>query len=642
MKKLALPAIALLAAACGDVERSELVPTDGVSVEQRQAFQALEATSGKEWRWVQDEVRRSPLHLSAPRTGVAELARGADPVKTTLGVLDQHRALFKLRNPGVELAVKKTETDELGITHARFQQLTHGIRVVGAEVLAHYDAVGHLSSVDTNYVPDLESVDVNPAFDATAARAKVVAEITAATGAAEAVLEADEGELVVKGGQLAYVFTVSALEASPPAIWVSTLDAKTGALVRRIDRLQTIKASGTGVLGNEETFEVAAAGQNFVMTDGSQGSDVKTYTARQTQTTPGTQVQSNSTTTWDRNVPGAGAAVDAHVNAATVLKYFKTVHQRNAVDGAGGALVSTVHFSRDYENAAWTGTGMIYGDGATIFRALSAAVDVVGHEFAHGVTQATSQLDYESQAGALNEAISDMFGAFIEHAVKPDTAKNWQIGEAIVKSGKPLRDMSNPTGVDDAQPAHMTEYVQTQQDNGGVHINSGIINNAGWLMTVGGTNPTSKVKVAYGLGWEKSEKLWYRANTKNFLQTTNFAQAAQALVQAAKDLSFTTNEQNIVECAFKATGIVAGACATLTDPTQPQTAAPTADAVKSADEAGDDSGVSQGDTTAPAAPTRRRAIVSSAQGCNGGGHGGGIGALPLALLVLTLRRRRAS
>ena len=388
--------------------------------------------------------------------------------------------------------------------------------------------------------------------------------------------------------------------------------------MKRVDDLQAVQGSGTSVLGKTVTFDVTASGTGFVMTDSSAGADVKTYTAKQKQTTPGTQLASQSATSWDTGVTGAGAAVDAHVNAGIVLKYYKTVHQRDAVDGAGGALLSTVHFSQAYENAAWDGTGMIYGDGAAVFKPLSAAIDVVGHEFTHGVTQATSALAYEDQAGALNEAISDMFGCFIEHSATPDATKNWQVGELIVKAGTPLRDMTNPGNGYDPQPAHMSQFLSTQQDSGGVHTNSGIVNNAGWLMTMGGTNPVSKVNVAFGLGWAKSEQLWYRANTKYFQSTTNFAQAAQGLLQSAKDLAFTTNEQNIVDCAFKAVGVSPGTCATITDPTLPTVAATTsstASANGAAATTGDDPG-----SDAPAtAPVRKRAVVTNS-GCNAGGH----------------------
>src|SRR5690606_3883385 len=101
------------------------------------------------------------------------------------------------------------------------------------------------------------------------------------------------------------------------------------------------------------------------------------------------------------DVPGAGAAVDAHYHAAVVLAYYKERHGRNSIDGQGGPLISTAHFGTAFDNAAWDGTGMIYGDGGQLFLPLSVGLDVVGHEFTHGVTERTSGLVYMNQSGAL-------------------------------------------------------------------------------------------------------------------------------------------------------------------------------------------------------------------------------------------------
>jgi thermolysin len=293
---------------------------------------------------------------------------------------------------------------------------------------------------------------------------------------------------------------------------------------------------------------------------------------------------------------------------------------------------------------------MIYGDGGQIFRALSVSLDVVGHEFTHGVTEKTSNLVYQNQSGALNEAVSDIFGAFIEHAVKPDAVKNWAIGEQVLKSGGSLRDMKNPGGVADPQPAHMTKFVNTQQDNGGVHINSGIINNAAFLMTVGGINPVSKVEVTFGIGWEKSEKLWYRANTRYFLQTTNFGGAAQGVLQAAKDIGLTENETNIVDCAFKATGVAQGTCATLVDPQSgvpgvPGTGDPADDGTGTGADDGTDDGADEDGTDPDAKPKtkRRRVLTQTSSGCNATSGNADLGsglAMLAVVLGLTAKRRK--
>jgi len=578
MRKLAFLALSLVAVGCStEIQGTEASPPeatgDGVTVAQTQAFKALRSDTHRAWTWVQHADLKTPMHLEAPRgTGKPILVKGGDAVKTTVSFVDQYKALFKMRDAASELRVERTETDELSMTHARFQQVVRGVPVVGAELAAHYDAAGRLASIDANYVADLDALDLEPALTVDRGAEIAKADVAQRTPGIDVdQLPASDGKLVVfaldgRAPKLAYEYSVRAVFGHEPAIWVTTVDAKTGEIIDRYNNLQTIEATGMGVLGVAKKFQVSQSGASYAMLDATRGAQIRTYTAANQETIPGTTVTSNSLTTWDRTAAGAGAAVDAHFNATAVYDYYKTVHARNAIDGTGGALVSTAHFGQQFDNAFWDPqlNQMAYGDGGQYFRPLSAGLDVVAHEFTHGVTSATSNLRYQNQPGAMNEAVSDIFGAFIEHSVKADPAKNWQMGEDIARQAGLLRDLRNPAV--GQQPAHMSRYVNTQQDDGGVHINSGIPNNAAYLMTVGGSNPVSKVEVKYGIGWEKAEKLWYRANTKYFLTSTNFAQAATGVMSAAKDIGLTPNEQNIVECAWKATGVMQGACATMTDP----------------------------------------------------------------------------
>ncbi len=581
MRKLAFLALAIAAVGCSTGAADPSASTEvaapavgdpGVTPAQVRAFDKLQIDSGQTWTWMQHETHGTPAHLEGSRTGKALLLSGKSAQETTIAFLDRYRDLFKMSDAATELALSRSEVDELSMTHVRFQQVTHGIPVVGAELSAHYDAQGHLTSIDANYISGIQGVDLEPKISAQVARDIAVGEVIASTkNVDESKLTTSDGKLVVlargaRPAALAYQHTVRAVFGDEPAIWVLTIDAKTGEILHRYNNLQTIQASGAGVLGDPKTFQVAQSGAGYTMTDTSRGVSISTYNANGSQVGPNqgaNAVTSTSLTSWDRGV-GPGAAVDAHVYAGAVFDYYKKVHARNAIDNAGGAMLSTVHFGQAYDNAFWDGTGMSYGDGGQLFKPLSAGLDVVAHEFTHGVTERTSNLNYEGQSGALNESVSDIFGVFIEHSLKPDPTKNWTMGENIALGTVGIRDFKTPSNGD--QPGNMSVFVNTQQDNGGVHINSGIPNNAAYLMTMGGTNPVSKINVKFGIGWEKSEQLWYRANTKYFMSTTNFAQAAQGVMQAAKDIALTDNELNIVDCAWKATGVVQGTCSAITDP----------------------------------------------------------------------------
>lgn len=676
MRKLGFFALAIVAIGCstemGEQEDNSSPENLGATKAQSAALTKLQVESKREWTLVQHAKLGTPMHLEAARgKGKATLLKGADVAQATISFLDEYKALYKMRDPSTELRLAKSEVDELKMTHARFQQMTHGVPVVGAELLAHYDAAGRITSIDANYIADLDGVDVQPTIDAKVSEETAKADIVANTKNLDAaLLTATEPKLIVfalgggpassRGGdsrpaRLAYEHRVRAVFGDEPAIWVTTVDAKTGAILDRFNNLMTIEGTGTNVLGATKTFQVTQSGGGYVMTDATRGGGIRTYTAGNQQTAPGSNVSSTTLTQWDRTAAGAGAAVDAHVNAAAVYDYYKTKHARNAIDGAGGALVSTAHFGNQFDNAFWDPdlNQMAYGDGGQLFRPLSAGLDVVAHEFTHGVTTATSNLRYQNQSGALNESVSDIFGAFIEHAVKADAVKNWTMGEDIAKQAGLLRDFKNPAAGD--QPAHMTKYVNTQQDSGGVHINSGIPNNAAYLMTVGGTNPVSKVEVKFGIGWEKSEKVWYRANTKYFLTTTNFAQAVTGVMSAAKDVALTDNEINIVDCAWKAVGLTQGACATtITDPaaTSPRgTPGTPGDGTSTGDGTTDNSGTNEtpdGEEGSGTKTTGRkpRQTLQSSSGCNVGPQGdtdlGPIAGLLAAVAGLALSRRRRS
>lgn len=261
---------------------------------------------------------------------------------------------------------------------------------------------------------------------------------------------------------------------------------------------------------------------------------------------------------------GQGATGDeaidaAHDNAGLVHDFFAQVLGRDSIDGRGMQMKSVVHYGKAYNNAYWDGEKMTYGDGdGKMFKPLSLALDVVGHEMTHGVTEHTAGLQYRNQSGALNESWSDVFGELIEQWAEnragfgsPDAAKaaDWLIGEDVFTpgtAGDGLRSMKAPgTGYKgDPQPGHMKDYKKMSGDNGGVHINSGIPNKAAY-------------EVAVRIGGEKLAHVWYTALTDYLKPTSSFDDAASATLAAATRLYGDGAESQAILDAWKAVGITA-------------------------------------------------------------------------------------
>ena len=565
---------ALILTACGtaantpseqssSAARANAANESGVTGAARVGVDRLASRTGRAWSVSAHEFFGTTSHLEGSAPGALVAGEG---YKSTLAFLTEYKDIFSMRAPAEELRLSRERTDDLGTRHVRMQQIAGGLRVVDAELMAHFDKSGALVTLDARYVPDLHSLDTVPSVEKHAALSLATADALAGR---ELATEPSEPELCIyapgtQAPRLAYYVRVR-VQSDMPQIMVYEIDAKTGAVLNKYDDIQTATGSGKGVKGDTKKIEVTAQGGSYVLIDSTRTANkITTNTAAGSQTTPGSVVSSSSMTSWDTGGAGApGSAVDAHYHAGVVYDYYKKAHNRAGIDGKDGAIISTVHFSQNYDNAFWDGQQMVYGDGdGQMFYGFAAGMDVVGHELTHGVTQNESNLTYQGQSGALNESLSDIMSSFVEHYGKPDPTNNWLLGEDIGPS--PTRDMVHPSK--GQQPGNMSQFVNTSQDNGGVHTNSGIPNNAGYLMTMGGTNDKSQIKVAYGLGWEKSAKVWYLTNTQYLTSGSTFKAAAAATQTAAKALSFTQNELNIVECAWIAVGVLTGTCQAITDP----------------------------------------------------------------------------
>ncbi len=316
-------------------------------------------------------------------------------------------------------------------------------------------------------------------------------------------------------------------------------------IISTIQEMQQIEKLGFA------PFAIGAAG----------GAKVEIYDAQGGESRPGEKAR------FEGDKPAADKEVNACYDySLQIRKFYKNVFDRNSIDGKGMKLISTVNFGNDFSNAFWDGAQCTYGrPGSSSPFKTFVLLDIAGHEVTHGVTQRDTDLEYYGQSGALNESLSDVFGALIVQYSKNQTADkaSWLSGEGIWKDsikGRALRDMLNPgTAYDDPkigkdpQPAHMKDYIKTRADNGGVHYNSGIPNRA--FVTF--------AKSVGGNAWKEPGQIWYKARTLAG-RTPSFAQFADKTLAAAKSLGY-ENDLDALRKAWQEVGVKPSATAADTD-----------------------------------------------------------------------------
>lgn len=238
--------------------------------------------------------------------------------------------------------------------------------------------------------------------------------------------------------------------------------------------------------------------------------------------------------------------VSAHYNGGKAYDYFKNLFGRNSINGSGGNIVSFINIADEdgssLGNAFWNGAAMFYGNGDSAFQPLARGLDVAGHEMTHGVVQNTANLEYQGESGALNESFADVFGSMIDR-------DDWLIGEDVVKTAafpsgalRSLQDPHNGAATNDFnrgwQPKKYSERYKGSEDNGGVHLNSGIPNHAFFLF-------------ASNVGKDKAEKVYYKVLDQYLTKSSQFIDCRVAVIRAARE-EFGESAANAAAAAFDA------------------------------------------------------------------------------------------
>jgi thermolysin len=469
------------------------------------------------------------------------------------------------RSGTLQLRLARQDTLLEGRRHERFNQLIDGVPVYGGGIVRQTDERGATVSIFGTLHEGVR-VTTTPTLDADAAQAVVTGLTGVELGPARR-----PRLVVMPRGDGAYALVYAVRVATAEDITLYFVDAETGAIVhQRSDahRQTSAVGLGVGVLGDRKKVSASAEGGGFIGADKLRPPALETFDMRGNLARTISFLNdviplgANDFSRDSDNDWTDGANVDAHVYTGYTYDYFFKRFGRLGLDNANIKIRSLTHpvnrtdaltasssvLFTFFVNAFYAGDGiMVYGEGlppnlrlgGQNYNFFSAALDVVGHELTHGVTDFSSGLIYENEPGALNESFSDIMGTAIEFYFQPAGSgvreADYLIGEDIATPGG-FRSMENPASFGD--PDHYSRRYTGVEDNGGVHINSGIPNQAYYLAVEGGTNRTSGLSVqgVGGSNREQMEKIFYRAFTQLLPADATFAVARAATIQAATDL----------------------------------------------------------------------------------------------------------
>ncbi len=468
-----------------------------------------------------------------------------------------------------------------GRTQTRYQQVVEGASVLGGQITVIESRAGQAQSVIGAYFPQLRPE--NPISVSKREARQQYARVSGARGDFDNVLRLDP-----RTGRLFY--EVQSIRSDErPVRWI---DASSGETIKQYDGLT--EGEGIGVKGDTKTIDTTQNTTNdlyrLVSADGRQlTADVQNELVEPV-------VMTDEDDLWDLSAnasPGQAAGVDAHYYANLVDDFYSDVFARNSIDDQGMQIQSFVHFGENYCNAFWNGAYMTYGDGdGDTCKSLSGGLDVDGHELTHGVTDFTSNLIYENESGALNEAFSDMMANTIEfyaeaNGLDPEVEPDWLIGEDVVDTPSDptpgFRNMADPQ--QDGDPSHVSQAYTGDEDNGGVHTNSGIPNHAYYLTVNGGQNASCTSNDYHdvlltgkdcavnvpAIRLDTARQVYYEAFT-GLTEYANFCDARNATIATAKSVS---KSWRAVGAAWNAVGVHKG-CSGGTPPPPPCVSNPNA------------------------------------------------------------------
>jgi Zn-dependent metalloprotease len=449
-----------------------------------------------------------------------------------------------------------SSSDQLGNTHSKYQLHYKNIPVEG-EIYTVHSKSGKISSASGEYSTG-NDINEKPVLTEPIAFSKAVKFVNATLYRWEKENSArPTGELVILPvGEkyiLTYKFDIYALK--PLSRHYVFIDANSGKILKTLNRIQDENVIGTAETMYSGTVNITTDSYSghYRLRENGRGQGIETYDLNKAYDLTQAVDFTDDDNHWNTSTDFDKAAYDAHYGTEVTYDYYSQKFNRSSFDNLGAKLISYVHYNENYNNAFWDGNVMNYGDGDNIAYLAFTALEVVGHELAHALTQYSAGLIYEGESGALNESFSDIFGITIDFYKHPSTA-NYRMGDAMSLTNTAFRDLSNPNAYYDPD-TYKGSYWDSKEE---VHCNSGVQNFWYYLLCEGGsgTNDIGNSYHVTGIGRDKAIQIAYRNLTVYLSPNSDYSDARFYSIQSAKDLyGECSPEAASVSAAWYAVGI---------------------------------------------------------------------------------------
>jgi Zn-dependent metalloprotease len=452
-----------------------------------------------------------------------------------------------------DMVLSETVEGANGFVHYKYRQFHDGVPVFGSTYILH-ESNGMVKTAGGQYSP-LVGASAKPYFDANTALIKAK-KAMAATEYAEKdpvpMLCYIDPAFPKTSENLVLAYQVDLYSLIPLNKQRLFLDAHSGKVICQFPLLLhegVPSKAQTKYYGIRDIVTDSISPQQFILRDPTRGQGITVINSN------GAPFFSTSANWNLTNDDQDEVALDAHFCSQEFYDLMLEQFSWDGLDDQGKALKVRVHDSgAGSVNAYWDGDATNYGDGNCLYGPLT-TLEVVGHEFTHGVVDNTSNLVYASESGAINESLADIFGKILERNVDPGNF-SWVVSHSFLLSpdAEPFRIMNDPASLD------MPDYYKGSlwDDGADVHTNSSI-GNLWFSMIVDGKQGINEAGISYNvpaIGVDKAGQIAFKVNTAYFTENSDYAQFAQFSLQAATELYGAGSVEALaVAEAWKAVGV---------------------------------------------------------------------------------------